>query len=73
MECGASKSESRQSDIGAESSSSCFHLKSVEGAVILDQEVFLLADGEVVTKLAQQVGEVDSLYCYNHGPMRAQC
>ena len=49
-----------------------FHLKSVEGAVILDQEVFLLADREVVSELAQQVGEVDSLYCYKHGPMRAQ-
>ena len=49
-----------------------FHLKSVKGAVVLDEKVLLLADGEVVSKLAQQVGEVDSLYCYKYGPMRAQ-
>ena len=48
------------------------HLKSVEGAVVLDEEVLLLADGEIVSELAQQVGEVDSLYCYKYGPMRAQ-
>ena len=43
-----------------------FHLKSVEGAVILDEEVFLLADREVVSELTQQVGEMDSLHCYKH-------
>ena len=40
------------------------HLEPVEGAVILDQEVLLLADGEVVTKLAEEVGQVDSLHCW---------
>ena len=42
------------------------YLESVEGAVVLDQEVLLLADGEVVAELAEQVGQVDSLYCYKH-------
>ena len=39
------------------------HLKSVEGAVVLDEEVLLLADGEIVSELAQQVSQVDSLDC----------
>ena len=50
--------------------SSFAYLKSVEGTVVLDEEVFLFADGEVVTELAQQVGEVDSLYCYKYEPIR---
>ena len=39
------------------------HLESVESAVVLHEEVFLLADGEVVPELAQQVCKVDRLNC----------
>ena len=42
------------------------YLKPVQGTVVLDQKVLLLADGEVVAELAEQVGQVDSLYCYKH-------
>ena len=57
----AQRDESEDIELGLD----CY-LESVEGAVVLDQEVLLLADGEVVAELAEQVGQVDSLYCYKH-------
>ena len=40
------------------------NLKSVQGAVVLHEEVFLFADREVVTKLAEKVSQVHRLHCY---------
>ena len=39
-------------------------LESIQGAVVLHQEVFLFTDREVVTKLTEKVSQVHRLHCY---------
>ena len=39
------------------------YLESVERAVVLDHEVLEFVDGEVVSELAEEIGQVHCLHC----------
>ena len=49
--------------IGVSEQRLLLYLKPVQGTVVLDQKVLLLADGEVVAELTKKVGQMNRLNC----------